>query len=193
MGLAREAIHLDEGDRVRCLSGCRLVGDLRHNDARRSALAVGHPNGLGRVFGDYGTVAYLGSRASGTVLYDFHSTAMAKLAGPGRIHNCRLFGRACGTFPWRRCWISDTPTVVDLARHSFIDSHRHLYCLSLCAGEGARHVAEPSPASAPVGAGILARERSTECAGFVRTSATQLHRVLVVPYCCRDALNVRDG
>src|SRR5947208_2295723 len=84
----------------------------------------------------------LGPRTSGALLYDLYATAVAELAGEGRIHHHGIFTRYCDPLCREPRRIDFIANVANGRRHSFISSDCGLYCVPVRASKGARPLAE---------------------------------------------------
>src|SRR5215813_5995502 len=176
MGLARQFVHMDQGDSRRRVP-CRRYPDVvwLHNRKSQPIIYLGCSGFVRRTARNYGRAFNLGSRASGTFSFDFYSTPMEELVGKGRIHHRRILSGAAGAFHcWhcrseasaigqphqfscRRCCVGgESVDLVNACRHSTGSVDGGLYSLSLCTGEGARHVAKPIVTAASFAAGPVA-------------------------------------
>ena len=104
---------------------------------------MGHTNYIGRVSGDHWPFADLGFGTSGTLSLDLYATAVAQLARQRRIHHRGLHACArvalCGEFGR----FDKGSILADDSWRSVVDLNGGVHGVPLCAGEGARHVAEP--------------------------------------------------
>src|SRR5215217_5058185 len=123
-------------------------------------LVVGHADYLRRISRRHRRAVALGPRTSGTLLSHLYAAAVAQLAREGRFHYCGLHGCAGASLYRELGWIEIISDVVNVTRDSFIDSDGYLYGLSVCAGKGARHVAEPTTAAASLCPGDVVGFRS---------------------------------
>src|SRR5688572_28168985 len=147
---------MDQGNRVGRLSGCGVTGFVWQDGYGESALVMGGAGRLRSFSGDNRCVVALGPRASATFLSNLHAAAMAQLAGEGRVYHRGLHNRARGALRCDSGWIGVDSVVADDCRDSVVVGHGSLHGLPVCAGEGARSMAEPVLAAAPLFSGGVA-------------------------------------
>src|SRR5688572_20619704 len=117
---------------------------------KQSDLVVGYADFIGRVSRAHGRAFALGPRTSGTLLSDLYATAVAQLAGEGRIYHRGLYTRPLAPFYCELGWITHLPDAIDDLWNTVINPDGCLHRIPVCASEGARHVAKPPAAAAPV-------------------------------------------
>src|ERR1041385_4033035 len=115
---------------------------------------MGHTHNLRCVSGDNRRTADLGPGTSGTLSPDLYATAVAQLAGQRRLHHRRIYTRARVALCGELGRLNESSTMVDDYRHSIVDLDRVVHGVSVCAGEGTRHVAKPIIAAASVLPGV---------------------------------------
>src|SRR6185295_4462527 len=118
---------------------------------------MGHADSFRRLSRDHRRAADLGSRAPGTFPSHLHTTAVAQLAGEGRVHYRRLYARACAALRRESGWVAIVSVVVNDRGNSVVDFNGSIHRLSFRAGQSARHVAKPAAAAASAGPGVAAR------------------------------------
>ena len=165
MGLARQSLHLDQGNRIRRLSDRLSARAAWVSQREEFDLAVDHADRLRRFFSDHRWAANLGPRASGTFSFDLYEATMAQLAGEGGFHNRGLHNRACTSFHGELGWIDVVSIVADDRRDSLVGFDGDLHRVSLRASEGTRHVAEPAVATAPLFSGTAFGSGGSVAAG----------------------------
>src|SRR6185369_10824630 len=81
---------------------------------------------------------------------------MAQLARERRVHHRRIYARPAAALHRELYRLPNVSDVADDCWNSVVDPDRGLHGVSLCTGEGARHVAEPAVAAAFVFPGAVA-------------------------------------
>src|SRR6185369_1709697 len=133
-----------------------LTHIARRAQLSSSDLVMGHPSYLRRFSGNNRRLVDLGSRTPGAFSSYLHATTVAQLVSEGRVHHRWLYVRAGAAFRCELGRIDLVSALVDDSGNPAGNIERDLHCLSLCAGQGARHVAKPTAATAPVFPGTVA-------------------------------------
>src|ERR1044072_4155529 len=132
---------------------------------------MGHTDSFRRISGANRRAVDLGSRTSRTLSSHLHTTAVAQLAGEGRVYHSGLYARAGVALHRELDRSKIVSVVVDDSGDSVIDLDGSLHGVSFRAGKGARHVAKPSAAAASACSGVAARFR-----GFASTGSDTKRR-----------------
>src|ERR1051326_945353 len=109
---------------------------------------MGHADRSRRISGVDRRGTHLGPGTSRTLLLDLHATAVAELVSQGRVHHRGLYVNTSVALRCQHCRVDNFSDVVDDSGNSVVDFDGSLHGISLRAGEGARHVAEPVAAAA---------------------------------------------
>src|SRR5205823_13512606 len=118
------------------------------HSTRQPTLDLVRTSNRRRFFGINWSAAHLGPGTSLALLYDLHSSAVAKLVSERRIHYRRVFAGAGNSFYRQHCRIKLNTELVDNRRNSAVDLDRHLHGLSFCTSESARLLAKSVVAAA---------------------------------------------
>src|ERR1051326_362410 len=93
-------------------------------------------------------VVDLGPRTSGTLLHDFHATAVAQLAGERRVYHRGIFSGARAALCREHTRTDFSAELVDDCGNSALPAQRGLHGVFVRPGEGPRPLAESTVAAA---------------------------------------------